>query len=120
MHACVYVHTVTAYSSPVSPQELVAYYQQNSLGSSFPGVDTTLRFPHKEAVVESGGGGVDRNRSRSTSTAPQVPHPHIAPSSAPPIGQGESRAEVMFTFVAEFADELTVEVGGGAVVSFPA
>lgn len=31
-------------------QELVGYYQQNSLGSSFPGVNTTLRYPYHDTA----------------------------------------------------------------------
>lgn len=78
----------------------MAYYQQNSLGSSFPGVDTTLRYPYKD--VAEVGSVVDRQR-------------HAVPvqNSEPPIPAGESWAEVLFTFVAEFPDELTIEVSSG-------
>ena len=33
-----------------SIEELVDYYQKNTLGVSFPGVDTTLRIPYSEAA----------------------------------------------------------------------
>lgn len=33
-----------------SIQKLVEYYQTNSLGVSFPGVDTTLKHPYKDVV----------------------------------------------------------------------
>ena len=32
-----------------SIEDLVDYYQKNTLGVSFPGVDTTLRIPYSEA-----------------------------------------------------------------------
>ena len=47
--------------------ELVQYYQTNTLGVSFPGVDTTLKYPYKE-VANVGTGG----RHFSVSTGPRV------------------------------------------------
>lgn len=98
----------SAFSAVWSLQELVAYYQQNSLGSSFPGVDTTLRYPYKELMEGPG------TRPRSTSNPPgppllpPAPHPmHVA---SPPLPAGDKWANVLFTFVAEFPDELTIEV----------
>lgn len=40
-----------------SVKELVEFYQENSLADSFPGVDTTLKFPFKS---QSGGGANTR------------------------------------------------------------
>ena len=73
--------------------ELVEYYHKNTLGQSFPGVDTTLRFPYKDVV--EGRVPVDRGERRHHSVtnigvsgipppsfpAPQ-PHGHNPP---PPI-----------------------------------
>ena len=36
-------------------QELVAFYQENSLGHNFPHVNTTLRFPYKSAFAGADG-----------------------------------------------------------------
>ena len=40
--------------------DLVQYYQTNTLGLSFPGVDTTLKYPYKEIA---GPGGTGRHFS---------------------------------------------------------
>ena len=34
-------------------QDLVEYYQKNSLKDSFPGVDTTLMYPFKSRTVQN-------------------------------------------------------------------
>lgn len=86
----------------------MAYYQQNSLGSSFPGVDTTLSQPYHdvaEAPGAGGAGGAAERRSRSTSIPPA---PNFPPPSHPP--QADRWAEVLFNFVAEYPDELTIDV----------
>ena len=87
----------------------MAYYQQNSLGSSFPGVDTTLSFPYNEVAETVGGGGgggsAAERRSRSTSIPPA---PKFPPPSHPP--HADRWAEVLFNFVAEYPDELTIDV----------
>lgn len=36
-------------------QELVAYYQENTLGDNFPHVNTTLRFPYKSVFAGAQG-----------------------------------------------------------------
>ena len=85
----------------------MAYYQQNSLGSSFPGVDTTLSHPYQEMAEAMGVGGpaVAERRSRSTSIPPA---PNFPPPSHPP--QADRWAEVLFNFIAEYPDELTIDV----------
>lgn len=77
----------------------MAYYQHNSLGSSFPGVDTTLRYPYRDMLADGG----PSTRSRSTSATP-------APPVAPPEPDTERWADVMFAFHAEYPDELTIDV----------
>lgn len=81
----------------LSVEELVAYYQQNSLGSSFPGVDTTLSHPYHDMVD-------GERRSRSTSIPPA---PTFPPPTHPP--QSDRWAEVLFNFTAEYPDELTID-----------
>ena len=96
------------------------YYQQTSLGASFPGVDTTLKYPYKDMVEgggASGGGGVstgslllERPKGRSMS---QPPPPSLATPLPPATSsnpQPEGWAEVLFRFIAEFQDELSIEV----------
>lgn len=39
----------------VSFQELVSYFQQNSLGDNFPFVRTTLRYPYRSILAGSSG-----------------------------------------------------------------
>lgn len=92
----------------VFSQELVAYYQQNSLGSSFPGVDTTLSQPYHDVAdtaATGGGGTAAERRSRSTSIPPA---PNFPPPSHPPLA--DRWAEVLFNFTAEYPDELTIDV----------
>ena len=93
-------------------QELVTYYQQNSLGSSFPGVDTALRFPYKD--VADGGAGIDRSRPRSSyNPPPSLPPPSLPPPPVPQVLASSLQpvwADVLFTFTAEFSGELTIEV----------
>lgn len=94
-------------------QELVAYYQHNSLGSSFPGVDTTLRYPYRD-MTDVGG----NTRPRSTSAtpappAPLVPSPRNMGRTASPTSdtqQSERWADALFAFHAEYPDELTIDV----------
>ena len=93
-------------------QELVAYYQHNSLGSSFPGVDTTLRCPYRDMIE---GGGSVRTRSASATPAPLVPSPRTmgranSPTSTNSSQPSERWAEVLFAFTAEYPDELTIDV----------
>ena len=85
----------------------MAYYQQNSLGSSFPGVDTTLSYPYSDVAETAGGGGgsAAERRSRSTSIPPA---PNFPPPSHPP--HADRWAEVLFNFIAEYPDELTIDV----------
>ena len=86
----------------------MAYYQKNSLGSSFPGVDTTLSHPYHdvaEAATGGGGGTAAERRSRSTSIPPA---PNFPPPSHPPLA--DRWAEVLFNFTAEYPDELTIDV----------
>ncbi len=89
----------------------MAYYQHNSLGSSFPGVDTTLRYPYRDMAD----GGSTRSRSTSTTPAPPLPNPRNGGRTASPTDSnslhfGDRIAEVMFPFQAEYSDELTIEV----------
>ena len=83
-------------------KELVAYYQHNSLGSSFPGVDTTLRYPYRDMID---GGATTR-----------VPSPRNMARAASPTSDTNSSqlverwADAMFTFHAEYPDELTIDV----------
>lgn len=95
----------------LSVEELVAYYQHNSLGSSFPGVDTTLRCPYRDMVE---GGGSVRTRSASATPAPLVPSPRTmgranSPTSTNSSQPSERWAEVLFAFTAEYPDELTID-----------
>ena len=89
-------------------QELVAYYQHNSLGSSFPGVDTTLRYPYRDMLDV----GATRPRSVSTTPAPPRPSPRNVGGTGSPTGNSlvEKLADVMFAFVADYPDELTIDV----------
>ena len=82
----------------------MAYYQHNSLGSSFPGVDTTLRYPYKDVLEAS-----DPRRPRSTSNPPLPPPPNAL---IPPTTGGlvDKWADVLFKFTAEYPDELTIDV----------
>lgn len=93
-------------------QELVAYYQHNSLGSSFPGVDTTLRYPYRDMIDH---GGSVRSRSTSATPAPPVPSPRNAGRTTSPTDtnatQLERYADVLFAFHAEYPDELSIDVG---------
>ena len=97
------------YLTPCSPhQELVGYYQVNSLGASFPGVDTTLKYPYKE---------VDQ-RPRGSSNPPPPPLPPSRPpqplsSPLQPPSEREQWAEAMFSFTPEYPDEMSIEVRGG-------
>ncbi len=97
----------------LSYQELVAYYQHNSLGSSFPGVDTTLRYPYRDMID---GGASIRSRSTSATPAPLVPSPRNMGRTASPTSDANSSqqlerwADVLFPFHAEYPDELTIDV----------
>lgn len=75
-------------------------------------MDTALRFPYKD--VAEGGTGIDRSRARSTSNPPPshppLPPPHPAQATASTLQTSERWADVLFTFFAEYADELTIEV----------
>ena len=51
--------------------ELVQYYQTNTLGVSFPGVDTTLKYPYKEVTSYPPGGNPGRHFSISTNPRQQ-------------------------------------------------
>ena len=77
----------------ISVPELVEYYHKNTLGQSFPGVDTTLRYPYLD-VIE---GRVSFERERrhhsltsnsSISNLPPptfpAPQPHIPPPTMSP------------------------------------
>ncbi len=95
-------------------KELVYYYQHNSLGSSFPGVDTTLRYPYRD-MIESGGS--TRSRSTSNTPAPPIPIPRSMGRTSSPSSENVSSsqlaerwANVMFAFHAEYPDELTIDV----------
>lgn len=81
----------------------MAYYQHNSLGSSFPGVDTTLRFPYKEIAD-------DPRRPRSTSNPPLPPPPNALLPPNMGVAVVEKWADVLFNFTAEYPDELTIDV----------
>lgn len=91
----------------------MAYYQHNSLGSSFPGVDTTLRYPYRDMIE---GSGSVRSRSTSTTPAPPVPSPRNVGRTASPTADSNSSqlverwADVLFAFHAEYPDELTIDV----------
>lgn len=86
----------------------MAYYQHNSLGSSFPGVDTTLRYPYRDMID----GGTTRSRSTSATPAPPLPSPRNVGGTASPTDTNlvERLADVMFDFVADYPDELTIDV----------
>ncbi len=106
---CTYVTTYLPKTHTHTQQELVAYYRTNSLGGSFPGVDTALRFPYKEAVPD-----VRRARSISNPPPPQL-NPPVSPvvsvSSLGTISSTLDRyADVLFTFQAEYPDELSIDV----------
>ena len=83
----------------------MAYYQQNSLGSSFPGVDTTLSQPYHDVAEAPGAGGAAERCTQSTSIPPA---PNFPPQSHPP--HTDRWAEILFNFVAEYPDELTIDV----------
>ena len=91
----------------------MAYYQHNSLGSSFPGVDTTLRYPYRDMIE---GSGSVRSRSTSATPAPPVPSPRgVGRTASPPSDPHSSQlverwADVLFAFHAEYPDELTIDV----------
>ena len=60
------------------------YYRVNSLGLSFPGVDTTLRYPFKEVPSATGNGhsrrSVSEGSRRPTSTSAIPFNQHHTPS----------------------------------------
>ncbi len=87
-------------------QDLVKFYSTNSLGASFPGVDTSLKYPYKDAVPDA-----RRARSISNPPTPQL-NPPVSPVGVlPPISAAVDRfADVLFNFVAEYPDELSVDV----------
>lgn len=95
-------HTLTCRHSP-HLQELVSYYQTNSLGTSFPGVDTTLRVPYKDVVD---------TRARGTTNPPPLPpsRSHQPLPSPITLPEREMWAEVLFNFSSEFPDEMSIEV----------
>ena len=69
-------------------QELVEYYQKNTLGVSFPGVDTTLKYPYQD-VVNGRISYERRHPSLSGSSAsmgpPQFPAPPLPTTSSTPF-----------------------------------
>lgn len=83
-----------------SLQDLVTHYRTHSLGSSFPGVDTPLKYPFKEMIP-------DPRRARSTSNPPLPPQPPLSPI-AP--SSNDRFADVLFNFPAEYPDELSIDV----------
>lgn len=86
-------------------QELVSYYQTNSLGASFPGVDTTLQVPYKEVEMRS------RGASNSSLPPPLPPSRSNPPLHSPqPHQEKEHWAEVLFNFSSEYPDEMSIEV----------
>lgn len=72
--------------------ELVQYYQTNTLGVSFPGVDTTLKYPYKE-ITNVGPGG----RHFSVSTAPRG------------VQQGEAIADFVADGVGQLSFRVSIE-----------
>ncbi len=98
---------ISSFSSP--SQDLVKFYSTNSLGASFPGVDTSLKYPYKDAVPDA-----RRARSISNPPPPQLNqlNPPVSPVGVlPPITAAVDRfADVLFNFVAEYPDELSVDV----------
>ena len=75
--------------------ELVEYYHKNTLGQSFPGVDTTLRYPYLDIIEGRVNLNFERERRHHSLTnsssgipppsfpAPQ-PHGHIPPPTISP------------------------------------
>ena len=99
-----YQVSLPAFSTAQTLQELVSYYQTNSLGTSFPGVDTTLRVPYKD--VET------RPRPSNPPAPPPLPpsRPHQTLPSPVPPPEREMWAEVLFNFSSEYPDEMSIEV----------
>ena len=94
------------YSLSLSLKELVSFYQTNSLGTSFPGVDTTLQFPYKEVDLRSRGGV-----SNPPAPPPLPPSRSNPPLPSPqPHHERELWAEVLFNFSSEYPDEMSIEV----------
>eukprot|EP00731_Ephydatia_muelleri_P024734 Em0016g1005a len=60
----------------LSVDDLVEYYQHNTLGNSFPGVDTTLRFSVKDPEAPLPSGGL----SSVAPVSPTVPHTSLSSS----------------------------------------
>lgn len=75
--------------------ELVQYYQTNTLGVSFPGVDTTLKYPYKD-VTNVGSGA----RHFSVSTAPRIQAGEaIADFVADGVGQLSFRVSIEYSIL---------------------
>ena len=102
-------HSFHMTSLPISlplSKELVSYYQANSLGTSFPGVDTTLQVPYKEVDLRTRGGG------SNPPAPPPLPPSRSNPPLPSPLPQQEKElwAEVLFNFSADYPDEMSIEV----------
>ena len=75
--------------------DLVEYYHKNTLGQSFPGVDTTLRFPYLDVIEGRVAApyGERRHHSLTSASVPGIPppsfpaplpHGHIPPPTISP------------------------------------
>lgn len=92
----------------------MSYYQTNSLGTSFPGVDTTLRVPFKEVDTRTRG---NSNPPLPPPLPPSRSHQPL-PSPIPPP-EREVWAEVLFNFSAEYPGEMSIEVSWTHTHSLP-
>eukprot|EP00731_Ephydatia_muelleri_P024738 Em0016g1009a len=95
---------VSDISEFASIDELVDHYQRTSLGSSFPGVDTTLRYSLK-----------DKEALATSTVGPSAVFPLLPPATPlllppPPTPRQTvcSWAEALYPFDAEYEDELTL------------
>lgn len=95
-----------------SIDDLVKYYQKNTLGVSFPGVDTTLKFPYQDVII-----GYER-RHHSVSAPPPppsfpAPHPQNQQTplvSPPPYGVDGNWVEAVCEFEGEGHGHLSFKV----------
>ena len=95
-----------------SIEELVSYYQQNTLGVSFPGVDTTLRYPYTDyAEGRIGLRHLSVSSSGPTLNPPNfpAPHPQNASLMSPPPYDG-FWGEAVRDFEGDGAGQLSFQV----------
>lgn len=95
-----------------SISDLVDYYHKNTLGVSFPGVDTSLRIPYSEAWPMHTHHTHDRrHHSVSNIPPPSFPPPHPQILSPPPYGGRDGLwVEAVCDFEGDGAGQLTLQV----------